>query len=326
MKSIDLHCDTISSLFKSPKEDSLNKNSFQVDVEGLKQIQAKAQFFALFVDLKEQVAKEVNPTEYCLEMLDYFHCKVKESPDLKLAKSFKDLKNNQEAGKISAFLTIEEGGVLQGEVYNLRNFYRLGVRAITLCWNYPNGIGYPNTANNYSKRGLTPFGEDLIQRMNELGMLVDVSHLSDQGVLEALNLSSDPIIASHSNCRRIKNHLRNLSDDLIKKIADSGGIIGVNFAPRFLGASSLAKIEDIVRHVNHLKEVGGLEVIALGSDFDGFKGSSEIKEVGKLDELFAALKREQFSDDELEKISYGNVERIIKEVLGGELNEKQLSN
>lgn len=324
MNLIDLHCDTISKLLTSDEPDGLADNNYCVDLKKLQQADSIAEFFALFVDLKEQVAAEINPLEYCLTMLDKFHQEVEANSGLELARNFAELKANQAAEKISAFLTIEEGGVLQGQLSNLRNFYRLGVRGLTLTWQYPNGIGYPNTSSQYQTRGLTPFGKQVVEEMNRLGMLIDVSHLSDQGVYETVQLSTAPVIASHSNARAVKDHARNLTDDLIKIIAESGGVIGVNFVPQFLGRGKVGKIRDIIRHIKHLKQVGGLGVIALGSDFDGFTDSCEIKDIGQIEKLGTELKKEGFTEDELEKIWFQNCKRVIKNVLGRGVDGREI--
>ncbi len=324
MNLIDLHCDTISKLLASDEQVGLADNNYCVDLEKLQQANSLAQFFALFVDLKEQVAAETNPLEYCLTMLDKFYQEVDAHCGLELARSFTELKVNQAAEKISAFLTIEEGGVLQGQLSNLRNFYRLGVRGLTLTWQYPNGIGYPNTSSQYQERGLTPFGRQVVEEMNRLGMLIDVSHLSDQGVYEAVQLSTAPVIASHSNARAVKDHFRNLTDDLIKLIAESGGVIGINFVPEFLGRGKVGRIKDVVRHIKHIKQVGGSEVIALGSDFDGFTGSSELRNIGQIEKLWTELKTAGFTEEELEKIWFKNCRRVIKDVLRGDADGREV--
>ena len=115
----------------------------------------------------------------------------------------------------------------------MRNFYRVGVRAITLTWNEVNDIGYPNFHKEYRYKGLTSFGKEVIYEMNRLGMLIDVSHLSDEGFYDVSRSSSKPFIASHSNSRAVKEHLRNLTDDMIKVLSNSGGVMGICFERDF---------------------------------------------------------------------------------------------
>ena len=312
MKVIDLHCDTILRLMEENNGDGLRKNRISIDLEKLRKGNALAQFFALYIDLMDKR----DPLEMCLEMLDRFYQEIESNQeDIALARNYNELISNQQQGKISAFLTIEEGGALKGELHNLRSFYRLGVRLITLTWNFPNEIGFPNLNLEFSHRGLTPFGRELVDEMNRLGMLVDVSHLSDQGFEDVAQISSQPFVASHSNARTIRNHTRNLTDDMIKTLANRGGVMGINFAGMFLGNSDLSRVEDMVRHINHIKKVGGIDVISLGSDFDGISPPLEIENIGEIYKLIDALKKEGFTDDEIEKISYRNTLRVIKDVL-----------
>ncbi len=311
MKVIDLHCDTILQLMEE-KNGGLKNNNLSIDLEKLKKANSIAQFFALYIDLMDKS----DPLEMCLGMLDKFYREIESNQvDMALTRNYNELISNHQQGKISAFLTIEEGGALKGELHNLRNFYRLGVRLVTLTWNFPNEIGFPNHNGEFSHRGLTPFGRELVGEMNRLGMLVDVSHLSDQGFYDVAQISSQPFVASHSNARVIRNHTRNLTDDMIKSLAHCGGVMGINFAGMFLGNSDLSRVEDMVRHIKHIKKVGGIDVISLGSDFDGISPPLEIENIGEIYKLIDALQKEGFTDDEIEKISYKNTLRIIKDVL-----------
>lgn len=308
---IDLHCDTISVLLRQEKDGELKKNKLCVDIEKLRQGGTLAQFFALYID-QESVE---NPFEYAMIMLDRFHHEINvNSNEIAIARDYYEMMANQARGKISAFLTIEEGGVIKGKLANLRNFYRLGVRLMTLTWNYPNEIGYPNFEWKYQEHGLTTFGKEVVAEMNHLGMIIDVSHLSDQGFYDVARLSKQPFIASHSNSRAITNHPRNLTDDMIRILAEKGGVIGLNFAATFLGDSPTSKIEDMIRHVKHIYKAGGIEVLAIGTDFDGTAPNFDIRHTGEMDYLKDALKKNGFTMNELDKIWYQNSGRVIKEV------------
>ncbi len=141
--------------------------------------------------------------------------------------------------------------------------------------------------------------------MNRLGMLIDVSHLSDEGFYDVAKLSSKPFIASHSNSRTMKNHPRNLTDDMIKVLSESGGgVMGICFERDFLGNTEKARIEDMIRHIKHIKNIGGIEVIALGSDFDGSHPNCEINNIGEIEKLAFALSDNKFSEDEIDKIFF----------------------
>ncbi|MFT8315683.1 MAG: dipeptidase [Clostridium sp.] len=311
MKVIDFHCDTISRIMDSRGMSELKSNNFSIDIEKLKNGDNLAQFFALFLNLKHVK----DPLEYCLSMLDRFYMEMEKNEDsIALVKSYDELINNKKKNKLSAFLTIEEGGVLKGELYNLRNFYRLGVRLMTLTWNYPNEIGFPNSKKEYMGKGLTNFGYQVIEEMNRLNMIIDVSHLSDKGFYDVLKLSKKPFIASHSNSRFITDHPRNLTDSMIKELSNIGGIMGINFYNRFLGESSISKIDDMLLHIKHIYNIGGIDVIALGSDFDGIECEVEIKDTSEMYKLQDELKKSGFSEDNIEKIFYKNALRIIKDI------------
>ncbi len=312
MKLIDLHCDTIDLCMEDKEHLGIGNNQFCVDIEKLKQADSLAQFFALYVNIKEHD----DPDRYCLEMLDKFYEELnKNKEDIAFAGSLNMLENNLKQGRLSAFLSIEEGGVLNGKLHNLRNFYRLGVRMMTLIWNHPNELGYPNYKFEYKDKGLTDFGKQVVWEMNKLGMIIDVSHASDAVFYDAARLSDKPFIASHSNAREITYHARNLTDDMIKTLSEKGGVTGINFEAMFLGQSSEAKISDMIKHIKHIYNIGGIEVLAIGTDFDGTTTKSEIKNIGEMEKLHHALERNGFSQDYIERIFYKNALRVIKDVL-----------
>lgn len=311
MHIIDLHCDTVMHLADHP-EVGLKKNNLCVDIEKMKKSNAMAQFFALYIDLLEHP----NALQRCLSMIDVFYKEMlANSKEIALARTYEELLLNQQFGKMSAFLTIEEGGAFQGRLENLRNFYRLGVRLVTLTWNYPNEIGYPNCEMKYRGQGLTKFGQQVVAEMNTLGMIIDVSHLSDQGFYDVVELSRKPFVASHSNARAVQNHSRNMTDDMIRILAEKGGVMGINFSGDFLGGSKDSKVADMVTHIKHIYQVGGLEVIALGTDFDGIESNLEIRDMGEMYKLTDELSKNGFTASAIEKIVYQNTLRVIKDCL-----------
>lgn len=316
MKIIDLHCDTIKRIYEL-QEEGLYENSYSVDIKKLISGKVDAQFFAMFLDKAWIEEEKLDIYEYTKEFYKVF---VKELEDnqkyIKLARNYSDLKANREKGILSAFLTIEEGHFLENKIERVEEFYKLGLRLITLTWNYENCIGYPNSYDEDNMRkGLKDFGFQLVEKMNQLGIIIDVSHLSDGGFYDCIKHSKKPIIASHSNAREMTNVPRNLSDEMMVMLADKGGIMGLNFCPHFLGQGEASKIEDMVKHLKYIKNKAGIDVIALGTDFDGIDGQLEISSIGEIDKLLIALDGAGFKTNEIEKISYLNAERIIKECL-----------
>lgn len=311
MKFVDFHCDTILKCVDSEGKIKLNKNDICIDVQKLRKGDYMAQFFAMYVDLE----KYDKPMDRALDMIDCFYNEIQENNEnIAFAAGIGDMDKNRSEGRISAFLTIEEGGVLEGKLQNIRNLYRLGVRLITLTWNYPNCIGYPNFEWQYKDKGLTSFGKEVVAEMNRLGMLIDVSHLSDQGFYDVVKLSNKPFVASHSNARSVTNHPRNLSDDMLRMLAEKGGVTGLNLESEFLGDGG--SLEAIIRHVRHMKNTAGIDVVAIGTDFDGTEHQPVIKDSGHMGILADAFSRAGFTSDEIDRITHKNAERVIREVLG----------
>ena len=316
MNFIDFHCDTASAMLE--QNQPLKKNSLKIDIEKLQKGEALAQFFAMYIDK----GKHDSSYAYCIEMLQNFKRELAlNSETISLCRTHKDLVEAQKQGKIGAFLTIEEGDAIEGDIEKLVYFKQEGVSAITLTWNYENGLGYPNFEWKYQDKGLKPKGFEVVEVMNELDMLVDVSHLSDAGFEDVIAHSTKPIIATHSNARAITNHTRNLSDKQLKQLADNGGVAGLAFSVNFLvekefmEASYLAKVEDMVRHIKHICNVAGVDVLALGSDYDGIMNPVEMEDASQISKLSDGLLKNGFSYDEVEKIFYRNGLRIIEEVL-----------
>ncbi|MDP4088408.1 MAG: dipeptidase [Bacillota bacterium] len=310
MKIIDLHCDTLTKLGENERA-GLRINKFSVDLERLKSSSYMAQFFALFIDKEEHDAYD-----WALHLADIFKYELANNCDLaKQAYNYMDIIENDRQGIVSCLLTIEEGAALRGSMENLKKFYDMGVRIITLTWNYPNEIGYPNCMMEHQNKGLTEFGHDLLDEMNRLGIIIDVSHLSDKGFYDVAQSSKVPFVASHSNARSITGHPRNLTDDMIRKLAELGGITGINFFAGFLGTEAVSTVENMVKHIRHIYNTGGSEVLALGSDFDGISSRVEFGGCSGMEVLFHNLKKNGFSETDLDKIFYGNALRVIKDVL-----------
>lgn len=342
MKVADMHCDTISELYKKRKQGSkegLLANGGHVDLGKLKAGGSWVQNFALYVNLGETDS----PWEDVLGMADFYEEELKKNEEaVAPAYCYEDMEKNDKDGKISALLTVEEGGVCEGSLARLRHLYSRGVRMMTLTWNYPNEIGYPAIHSQkdragdmfFYKRadrehGLTERGEEFVAEMERMGMIIDVSHLSDAGFYDVLRLTKKPFAASHSNARAISPWVRNLTDDMIKKLAERGGVMGLNFCPDFLeeglpGEKNTGSIAAIARHAKHIINVGGAECIGLGSDFDGIEGHGELPDFSYMPKLWDALQKSGFGEGELEKIFSKNVLRFYKETLPGKPLQNQI--
>lgn len=342
MRYLDLHSDTITMLHY-PKED-LAENKRMVTIRGMQEGGAWIQCFSAFV-----------PTGYfphfCRDILVWKRfCDIADKKDRLLelhssllipVTSWKDVERlageekkagagrqkeeqcsasaevQNGCGKIGVVFTGEDLGVIGKDIRKLDLVFRRGVRIATLTWNHENALGFPNSAKpQVMQRGLKPFGIEVVQRMNELGMMIDVSHLSDGGFWDVARISKKPFIATHSNSREITNHPRNLTDAMIRAIAESGGVIGLNFAPHFLSerGDDTSCIRDMLRHIRHIRSVGGSDVLAIGTDFDGIRGHLEIDSPEKMPMLARALIRCGMKETELEKMFYKNALRVCREV------------
>lgn len=332
MKVIDMHCDTILAwLEQKEKNQAIDfKNSpLSIDLTKLKKGDVLVQNFALFTDQKKRTV----PEEETMKLYDLY-CQMLEENRSIIAPvyTYADIERNENEGKISALLTLEEGDVVFGSLAMLRNYYRMGVRMIALTWNYPNRIGHPNFSladyTDYkeanplqiidNERGLTPFGVEYLQEMERLGMIVDVSHLSDAGFWDVVKHATKPFVASHSNSRAICSVARNLSDEMIIALAKKGGVMGMNLCGDFLNVDgeNHSSIQDILQHIDHIKEIAGIDVIALGSDFDGINSSLELTDASMWPTLSEQLTKHGYTQEEIEKIFYKNALRVYKAVLG----------
>lgn len=326
MKVFDLHCDTLSELRYAERRGeakSFATNDLHIDLEKLHKGDYMLQCFAAFVNLSDPTPG-ADPLVTALEEVDVFkRIMAKYSDQIAPVYRPEDIRRNAQAGKISGMLTIEEGGCCKGSLGVLRRMYELGVRMMTLTWNYPNELAAPNAnpggplvAN--TETGLTERGFAFLEEMEKLHITADVSHLSDKGFWDIANHSTRPFAASHSNCRALSPHNRNLTDEMIRALAEKGGIAGLNYCASFVDADSAhpklcrSTVERLAKHAAHFKQVGGIEVISLGSDFDGIGGQHELETAADMPLLAEALRREGFTEDEVEAIYWRNAYRFFK--------------
>ncbi|MDC7124618.1 MAG: dipeptidase [Spirochaetales bacterium] len=324
-KYIDMHCDTLLKEFKNKKLYDNPEN--MLDISRMVKAGQAAQFFAIFFP-PQNINGQTLPEEFPVFPSDeqlfeqartlLFETAEKYPEHFGIAFTSDDIKKNINMGRCSAILTIEDGRMINGDISMLPFFYDAGVRVIGLTWNYSNYIGFPNSPDpDKMSLGLTDFGKEAVYEMNKLGIIVDVSHLSDGGFLDVAEVSSKPFIASHSNCRALCNHPRNLTDKMIKTLATHGGITGLNFCPMFLSndGKNNSRVEDLCRHIIHLINTGGEDCVALGTDFDGISGEFEIGQPTEMKKLFMTLEQKGLSERQLEKLAYGNVLRVLEESL-----------
>ncbi|MCD7744691.1 MAG: dipeptidase [Lachnospiraceae bacterium] len=326
MQFIDMHCDTLMMLYAcDPQNAQLYDSAYtSVDFNRMKEGGELAQFFAIFLPSDEyrgyRNSKLLPDREYIDTLWKYLMDNLKNYPEIiAQAKNAEELRANRKAGKMSAVLTMEDGRAVDGRMENLEEFYKMGFRALSLTWNYHNCFGAPNSRDpEIMKQGLTDFGKEAVRYMQELGMLVDVSHLSDGGFYDVADICKKPFVATHSNARAISPHPRNLTDDMIRTLGNAGGVTGINFAACFLNEDTTCKDSTAVmmaRHARHIADVGGVDCVGIGTDFDGIGGNLEISDCSQMSILENALSKEGFTGNEIEKIFYKNVLRVMEEAM-----------
>lgn len=325
MKVVDMHCDTIAELYYNHRDGgdmSILENNLHMDLKKMRKGDYLLQNFALFTHL----GRVERPFEYAMKLVDTFYTELEAHPDLiGIVKSWGDIEKNRLAGRMSALLTLEEGAVCQGELAYLRDFYRLGVRMMTLTWNFRNELAFPNKMEPRcvpdTENGLTETGIAFVEEMERLGMIIDVSHLNDAGIWDVFRYTKKPFVASHSNARALAGHPRNLTDEMIRALAERGGVAGINFCAAFLrdGENGVeathSYCRDMVAHMKHMKQVGGIGCIGLGSDFDGIGSIVEMEDCSGMQMLADEMRRQGFTESETEAVFSGNVLRLYKELL-----------
>ena len=264
MAIFDAHCDVLMKLFQEPTLHFSDSDKLQVDKQGLMQAGGKVQCFAIYIP--EPVHPDMR-FPAALAMVEIFHEKVLSEPGMKPIRYAKDIDNLQE-GEIGALLTLEGCDCIGNDILKLKTLLRLGVTSVGLTWNYANLVA--DGALEPRGGGLSLFGKEAVNTLNEEKVWCDVSHLSEAGFWDVMECADYPI-ASHSNAYRLCQHPRNLRDDQIRALLVKNGRIGITFVPQFLTGKPVAEIDDILRHIEHICSLGGENQVGFGSDFDGIE-------------------------------------------------------
>ncbi len=313
IKYADMHCDTVTVCCDADGEPY--GFSGQINLKKLRESGCSAQCFAIFTEGKNSSADFKRYAEF-------YSAKFANNPLILPVQRYSDMQKAQNGGKIAAILTVENLGFTGGDLSVIPDLKKLGVHMASLVWNNANCFAYPNLIfeggkplfEAREKRGLTALGKDAVRALNDNKIIVDISHLSDGGAEDVLNISNAPIVASHSNCAAVCNVCRNLTDGQLKKIAESGGVAGLNFCRDFVGGESA--FESLCLHLKHMIKVGGEDLPALGSDFDGIPPYEELGGCEKVQSLLEYFAHSGIPPRVLDKVAYGNFARVFKEVVG----------
>jgi membrane dipeptidase len=302
----DLHQDSLSRMAKD-KTDFFVSSEGAVNYENLIKGHVLGTVFAMFSEhnIKKEIELELNTfNKICMSG------KVRHITDASQI--------NFEDGKINATLHLEGADLIGDGTFSIEEFYNLGLRSVGVVWmnsnNFAGGLKDLDI-------GLTPDGELFIKKCNELGIIIDVSHMNEKSFYDVLKVTSKPIMASHSNCYALNPNIRNIKDEQIKLIAKNNGIIGVSLNPVFIKdfkgkwidpVENTTTFEEICAHITHIKNLVGIDYVALGSDFDGAPVPEVIKDSSKYQKLLSYLKTEGYSDEDIKKLAYKNFIRVFE--------------
>ncbi|MDF2865925.1 MAG: Membrane dipeptidase [Clostridia bacterium] len=253
-------------------------------------------------------------------MIDSLNKQIEENRQfIQLILNKKDLNAylNCKEKKLGIILTVEDAICLEKKIENIQKLYDMGIRAIGLTWNGKNQLA--SGASCMKDEGLSKFGEEVVKKMNEIGIIIDVSHLSEKSFFDVMNITKKPVIASHSCSKYICNHRRNLSDEQIKLISKNSGMICLNFYKEFVNVDpNKADLKSFVNHIKHIYSIAGKQCIGIGSDYDGIKKKDTItllEDNSKLVNLMNFLKKEKFTDEEIDGILWRNQLNFLKKNL-----------
>ncbi len=304
----DLHCDTIGKILEGADIRKDNANT-QIDIPKLLRGSVNLQVFAAWINPKYAPN---HCARRAMVLIDSIIMLTKKHEEFTLVKTSRQIKNLKKA-KIGILISIEGGDAIEGSLELLRNFYRLGVRIMTLTWNKSNRIGDAALDRTKPHNGLSSFGKDVIHEMGKLKMVIDIAHSSEKTFWDVYENTDLPFVSTHTGAYSVKNNKRNLNDKQIKAIAERRGLIGIFFLPKYISRKIPVRISDVVAHINRIRDVGGLNVIALGSDFDGMSNRvKNLEDAGKLPYLTEALLKSGYKEKEIRKILGENFLNFFK--------------
>ena len=315
---LDSHCDTPSEIYRG-RDIGLDNKSGHIDIPKLERSQVDGAFFALYIPA-DMDSEPDRAFRYAGELLESVKESVSRYPYLAFATSQEIALENKSKGLFSVFLGLENAspiGCGPEAFERLRWFYDNGIRYVTLCHSGDNEICDSCASVNPRWGGLSPFGHDVVAQMNNMGMLVDVSHISDSSFYDVLECSSKPVVATHSCCRALADHPRNMTDDMIRSLAAARGVLQVNFYPVFLDAdyrSKMPSFRRIADHIDHIVDIAGIDFVGIGSDFDGIELTpAGIQDISMMPRIFEELSLRGYSDADIAKIASGNFFRVMSE-------------
>ncbi|MBP3596649.1 MAG: dipeptidase [Clostridia bacterium] len=302
----DGHCDTLKLAFDENKD--LNFEKYDFNIINAKNNNPVIQNLAVFVHTDFE-----NGFESAKNILEYYYSDIS---DISLITNKKTLEYVINSNSIGAILSIENGKAIENNLDNIDYFYRKGIKIMGITWNDENLLGSGCFSEN--DNGLTDFGIAYVKQLEKNNILIDISHTSEKTFWDTMENTNQTIIATHSNCYNICNHQRNLKDNQIKAIAERNGIIGICFASPFLRKSGIASVEDVVKHIEHIINLVGIDYVGFGSDFDGLNEENKMQDIKGIKDVKIienSLKKLGYSQNNINKIMGQNWMRVLNKVL-----------
>lgn len=362
--TVDTHCDTPMNMVDDGLDVGVRNQAPQsrVDFPRMKEGGLDAMFFAAFTSQRERTPENIEKAFHLAnEMIDSVYSACRKYHDMaEVATSAADAEKLEKLGKRAIYIGMENGFPIGRDIQRVKEFYNRGVRYITLCHSSNNDICDSSTDKKGPEHnGLSHFGKKVVKEMNRLGMLVDVSHISDQSFFDVLKVTKAPIIASHSSVRAIAHHNRNMTDEMIKALAKNGGVIQIClldvyvkdpdttsvryqkekelrqvYATRYEKMTEaertelrarwrslnekypkdLPTVSDLVDHIDHVKNLVGIDYVGIGSDFDGGGGLADCADVSQFPNITAEMLKRGYTEEEIQKVWGGNFFRVFREV------------
>lgn len=309
---IDLHNDILETTVDEQFEFGERHTYNQSDIPRFREGGMDAQMFSLWADPDLPAYQRVT------QMADTFTARISRNPStITQAKTYAEIMQAYAEGKIAGIYGVEGGHAIENSLSKLISLYNLGARYLTITWN--NSTAWATSAQDAQSttKGLTEFGKQVIKTMDSLGMLIDVSHTGIKTIEDILAITKNPVIASHSGVRALREHYRNLTDEQIKAIAKTGGVIGVVFYTSFLSSApkSQVNIDTVIKHIDYIKNLVGVDYIALGADYDGgISAPVGLEDVSKMPSLTLSLLKHGYTNEEVRKILGENYLRVFKAV------------
>lgn len=286
----------------------------KVDAEKMRQGGVSVAFVVAYIP--QRTPKEQAYTK-AVELLEKVKHQAEQNPEhIRIAADLKDLAEAKEQGVPTLFLGVENGWAIGDDLENIDRFYQMGVRYITLCHNGDNQICDSASASKQTHGGLSEFGRRVVERMNRLGMMIDLSHAGEQTFWNVIEALEKPVVATHSSCRALCDHPRNLTDEQIRALAAKGGVVQICLYKHFLRKDGQASVKDAVKHIKHVVELVGADYVGVGSDFDGGGEVLGCRSENELINITKELLREGFQSSDIAKIMGGNFLRVLGEISG----------